>query len=603
MFRRNRLLPDGRLYGLLWGIPQRYGGMTLAALQRASAFAEVDRRPVTLLTLTPRMDPQRRRAALVASGALSNRVRIRNLWTDLAAMPDRRMSGLQGSASGPPEPLDPSPSPGGARRIRADEDGEALQIDRFRRNGSLLAVDRRDVRERGRLGGRRITLVDRRGRAVAGWESDTALHHAWLDWMIGGRRATLISDSSPIGGTMHSYRRDHVTVAQVLHNPHLKDPAGSPYGLLPPAKKEILAHLDDYDLVTTLTDDQRRDMRTISLAGDNLRTVSNMYGGPFVERIVERPRARGVLVGRLVEQKRVAHAVRAMARLHRSSPATLDIYGTGSHEERLAALIAELGVGETVRMHGFRHDARAQFRSASFSVLSSRFEGQGLVLLESLAAGCIPVSYDIAYGPSDILTDGVDGFLVPAGDVEALADTIARVVALDSARLRRMRAAAVRRAADFAPEVIVRRWGEVLTEAVEGKRPHRTATGSARLLRANAVPGGTRLLLDVAVDAEEDVERVLVVWNGRRAAAFGREPAPRHGTTSPVRVDAVLPHTRFQDLGRGLLDVFVDVRTGGVTHRMRVSAPDLPQSVGDGPAEFYATRYGNLSVRLHPDRG
>jgi hypothetical protein len=68
-------------------------------------------------------------------------------------------------------------------------------------------------------------------------------------------------------------------------------------------------------------------------------------------------------------------------------------------------------------------------------------------------------------------------------------------------------------------------------------------------------------------------------------------------------VDVVLPHTRFQDLGRGLLDVFVDVRTGGVTHRLRVSAPDLPQSVGDGPAEFYATRYGNLSIRLHPDRG
>jgi poly(glycerol-phosphate) alpha-glucosyltransferase len=519
------------------------------------------------------------------------------------------MRGLRGSSTGPPEitgppePLDPSPSPGGTRRIRTDEDGEALQIDRFRSDGSLLAVDRRDLRERGRLGGRRITLVDRRGNAVVGWDSDTALHHAWLDWVIGDGPATLISDSSPIGGALHTYRRDHITVVQVLHNPHLKDPAGSPYGLLPPAKKEILAHLDDYDLVTTLTDDQRRDMRAVSLAGDNLRTVSNMYSGPVVEHIDERPPARGVLVGRLVEQKRVAHAIRAMAHLHGSSPATLDVYGTGSHEDRLAALIAELDVGETVRLHGFRHDARSQFRSASFSILSSRFEGQGLVLLESMAAGCIPVSYDITYGPSDIITNGVDGFLVPAGDIEALAATIARVVALDSDRLRRMRAAAVRRAADFAPEVIVRKWGEVLTEAVEGKRPHRVAGGKASLLRASAVPGGTRLVLDVALDAEEDVERVLVVWSGRRAAAFGREPVPPHGTTSPVRVDVVLPHTRFQDLGRGLLDVFVDVRTGGVTHRLRVSAPDLPQSVGDGPAEFYATRYGNLSIRLHPDRG
>src|SRR5699024_10183392 len=112
------------------------------------------------------------------------------------------------------------------------------------------------------------------------------------------------SDSSPIGGMMHGYRRDNVTLIQVLHNPHLKDPTGSPYGLLPPAKKEILTHLDRYDLVTTLTEGQRRDMLDSCLAVGKIETVSNMYDGPIVERIGPRPPGRGVMVGRLVRQKR-----------------------------------------------------------------------------------------------------------------------------------------------------------------------------------------------------------------------------------------------------------------------------------------------------------
>ena len=65
--------------------PRSSVGMTpSAALQPASAFAEVDKRVVEILTLSPRMNPKRRRSALLASKKIGRRVHIRNLWSELS---------------------------------------------------------------------------------------------------------------------------------------------------------------------------------------------------------------------------------------------------------------------------------------------------------------------------------------------------------------------------------------------------------------------------------------------------------------------------------------------------------------------------------------
>lgn len=602
MFRREPLLPDGRLYGLLWGIPEEFGGMTRVALQRASSFAEVDGRVVEILTLTPRMTPRRRRAALRASKSISRRVRIRNLWADLRRMSNRQLRELQGTAKAPFDAVELNSIAGTDESTRKDGKGNALQVDRYRKDGTLLAVDRLDVRQRGQRGGRQITVFGRNGVPVAQWQSEAAFYHSWIDWVIRDSTATIISDSSPIGGMMHSYRRDNVTVVQVLHNPHLKDPAGSPYGLLPPAKKAILSNLDRYDLVATLTDDQRKDMLASSMAVDKITTVSNVYHGPVVKRIEPRPPERGVMLGRLVRQKRVDHAIRAMASVRRSFPeATLDVYGNGSLEAQLTRLIEELGVESVVRLKGFHADARAKLQNASFSVLSSRYEGQSLVLLESLAAGCIPIAYDVPYGVSDIITDGVDGFLVPAGDTEALAGAIQRVVSLSPHDLAVMRQAAVRRVADFAPEIVTRRWGEVLREAAATKTSNRHIHGRATLLDAHAVNQGVHLDVEVALDSSVSLDRALITWVGRKTAAFGREPAIVEGEGKTYHASAVVPDEKVTALGRGLLDVFIDYWVEGTPHRTRIAAPGLERPVGDGQSEFYSTKYGNLSARLHAE--
>jgi len=85
------------------------------------------------------------------------------------------------------------------------------------------------------------------------------------------------------------------------------------------------------------------------------------------------------------------------------------------------------------------------------------------VLLESLANGCPVVSYDIKYGPSDVVRDGVNGFLVPPRARRAMA---ARVVELltDTELRRRMSAAAREIGTEFSEQAFVARWSALFAD-------------------------------------------------------------------------------------------------------------------------------------------
>jgi len=126
--------------------------------------------------------------------------------------------------------------------------------------------------------------------------------------------------------------------------------------------------------------------------------------------------------------------------------------------------VADLGAGDAVRLRGFRRDAGEEFGRASFFLLTSRSEGFPLVLAEGMARGCIPISYDMPYGPSDIITDGVDGFLVPNGDIDALAERIASIVASTPEDLAPMREAGHRRALEFNDEHVMELWAATLAD-------------------------------------------------------------------------------------------------------------------------------------------
>jgi poly(glycerol-phosphate) alpha-glucosyltransferase len=111
--------------------------------------------------------------------------------------------------------------------------------------------------------------------------------------------------------------------------------------------------------------------------------------------------------------------------------------------------------------------------------MTSRFEGYPLATLEALSRGCPVLAYDVKYGPREQITDGVDGWVVPAKDRQAMADRIVEL-ARDPERVARMSLAARETAARHDAAAFVRDWKTVL-DAVVAAKPRRTTLDDVRL--------------------------------------------------------------------------------------------------------------------------
>ncbi|MGO2035142.1 MAG: hypothetical protein ACTH2U_01595, partial [Brevibacterium sp.] len=306
-FPHRGILPEGRYYTLTWGIPCSFGGMTAVVLDRSSKMAQLDNRAVDILTLAPDMKTQDREKELRDEGRIDRRVRVRNIWKDLTSWPQRKLRTLVGTVEASDDPIDDRLPRASSEwsESRLDAEGRTIQCDRYHDNGRLLVIDRRDANERGKVGGRRITLFGRSGEPIAQWRTAREFYQAWMDSVLGSKQTYLIVDSAFVGNFMHSYRRENVVLCQVLHSHFLQDSRGEAFSELAEGKFSIVRHLDAYDVVTTLTDQQRADMSALELSYCNLRAVSNLTdeleGNPFGHRDTH----RGGMVARLVELKRI----------------------------------------------------------------------------------------------------------------------------------------------------------------------------------------------------------------------------------------------------------------------------------------------------------
>ncbi|MBM3604285.1 MAG: glycosyltransferase [Alphaproteobacteria bacterium] len=104
------------------------------------------------------------------------------------------------------------------------------------------------------------------------------------------------------------------------------------------------------------------------------------------------------------------------------------IYGEGSGQKRLEALIADFGRGSRIHLMGYTTDPDRVFRGALTAVYPTLTEGFGLSILEALSAGCPVISYDVNYGPREMILRGQNGELVAPGDIASLADAMRKVL-------------------------------------------------------------------------------------------------------------------------------------------------------------------------------
>jgi len=132
-------------------------------------------------------------------------------------------------------------------------------------------------------------------------------------------------------------------------------------------------------------------------------------------------------VGRLEEQKGQKYLIEAVGLLRRErKETTLALIGSGREEDRLREQAMRVGVGDAVLFLGTRRDLPDLFRAMDAFAFPSLWEGFPIALLSAMAAG-LPVLVTPVGGVPEVVKDGFNGWVVPAGDPVALAEAIWRV--------------------------------------------------------------------------------------------------------------------------------------------------------------------------------
>lgn len=212
--------------------------------------------------------------------------------------------------------------------------------------------------------------------------------------------------------------------------------------------------------VVVLTEKQKRDFQAAFGDTKNVLVIPNVMRDKSRGSEGRKTSGRIGVASRLVaEQKRLDDLLRIWAIVADAVPhAHLDIAGDGPDRRNLEALARELGIEERVTFHGWVKNGAEFMASSVATVNTSRHEGLPLSIGESLASGTPVVSYDINYGPSDLIRDGIDGYVVPDADREAFAEALIRLLTDESVARQMGMAGARRMSAEFSEASIARRW-------------------------------------------------------------------------------------------------------------------------------------------------
>ncbi|WP_026820806.1 glycosyltransferase [Arthrobacter castelli] len=417
-----------------WGIGDEFGGMTTMCLYRAEIFRRHRGITAPIVTFDPVGTYDEIRARLRRTGLLHADTPVLNLYEYHRDKDFCRLEALaapQHLHTDLPDDVMVKDSNDSAGRlfstILTDLEGEQTFWRKyFRTDGSLFARDETPPAADGQPKRRLISLFNGQGDVVKQYSTGSKWYRDWVDTLVAQRPSALVVDSAHASRFMAKYQSPYAVKAAVYHSNHIGS-AGDPYrGNLAKSRKHIAENPHEWDGIVFLTEQQRQDFISRFGHTNNLFTVSNPRS-----RLAEapdastRPHNRGVMLCRLEPVKNISAAIDIIEAVRRTVPdIQLDIYGDGVQKARLQSLIETRGLGGNVALRGYANDAVNQLERSTFSLLTSKYEGQPLSIMESLARGCPPVSFDIRYGPQNLIQDGHNGFLVAAGDIEAAAEHV-----------------------------------------------------------------------------------------------------------------------------------------------------------------------------------
>ncbi|WP_307362641.1 glycosyltransferase [Microbacterium murale] len=401
-------------------IPDLDGGYTIATLSRARLLAAAgvaDGAGPLLLTFDPAEAASHaaHRATFARRGAIADSARMRNLFDEAVSASGGAAAWLRDAASTDRSRVVPERE---YRVLRDTEDRPFAALPVIPGNPDWHLTDEP------------VLVYDETAQVVGGVVGFRGLYAAWLRHVTaasGEKPIVVICESRQLGELIADWDDPRVRIIHTIHTMHLEAPY-TPDAAMNALWTRWFALADRFDAVAWPTRTQRDDVVARFGADANHVVIPNAAPAPEATA-AEREPGLVVVLGRLAPGKRVDHSIRAFVRADVPG-SRMEIWGGGAEHDALQALIDELGAGSRVMLAGHTDAPGRVLDRASAVVTSTAFEGQGLSILEALLHDVPVISYDVRYGPGDLLAAG-GGILVPDADEVALADAL-RLVLTDS---------------------------------------------------------------------------------------------------------------------------------------------------------------------------
>lgn len=175
-----------------------------------------------------------------------------------------------------------------------------------------------------------------------------------------------------------------------------------------------------------------------------------------------------IFVGRYSYQKDIHSLLKVWELVHqRHQDWQLHVFGGyGSLQDELQYEMNRMG--SNIVIHQPTTNIYEEYMKSSLLLMTSRFEPFGLVLPEAMSCGIPVVAFDCPYGPADIISDGVDGFLIKDRDIALFADRVCSLIESPALRMK-MGQSAIDSSTRFSPENIMPQWESLFQKLVATK--------------------------------------------------------------------------------------------------------------------------------------
>ena len=213
----------------------------------------------------------------------------------------------------------------------------------------------------------------------------------------------------------------------VLHSSHLSgDQIKKSYRFALNQSKNVYKYI-------VLTHQQKHDIQQhLPISDDQFQLVPHFIElDTEVEQDSSNNQNRFIYIGRFSAEKQIDHIIRAYHKFLQSGYQTeLHLFGRDEDNQipLMNTLISELKLSDKVKIFKYTNQPLQEFKNSKASLLTSQYEGFGLTLMESIEMGCPVLSYNVRYGPSEIIQNGINGYLIEKNDIDSLSKHMINII-------------------------------------------------------------------------------------------------------------------------------------------------------------------------------